>query len=179
MMEKEQADRYQSASELLQDIDVLVNGGAFPQTVANNQLSPVQMSATPNFNTNQPQSDPALQPIAESPTAAAPGRASSGRLSLANSSSVGRLGGAGSTSFRSRRRSANRSTSVVDNYVKPICIGIAASLLCILTALGIYFTLRPAPKKHNNSQRVEAPRSTHNAPAPKTTNLPPPRTPGT
>jgi serine/threonine-protein kinase len=179
MMEKEQADRYQSAAELLQDIDVLVNGGAFPQTVANNQLSPVQRSVTPNFN--QPQSGAALQPIAESPTAVTPGRASSGRLSLANSSSAGRLGGAGSTSFRSRRRSAAslRSASIVDNYVKPICIGIAASLLCILIALGIYFTLRPAPRQNNNSPRVEAPRSTRNAPAFKITNLPPRRTPGT
>jgi len=142
MMEKEQADRYQSAAELLQDIDVLINGGSFPQTVANDQLSPVGMSATPNFNVNQQQGDLALQPLAASPTAVAPSRAS-GRLSLANSSSTGRLGGAGSTSFRSRRRSSaasNRSASIVDNYVKPICIGIAASLLCILTALGIYFT---------------------------------------
>jgi hypothetical protein len=67
----------------------------------------------------------------------------------------------------------------MDNYVKPIFIGIAASLFCILTALGIYLTFRPsAPKPEPPAEKLEAVNpggSTVQTAQP----LPPKRAPGT
>jgi len=136
MMEKEQVDRYQSAADLLGDLEMLAKGGTLPSSGG---MAPLDASGTPTMQQG-------LGTGGSSTVAAlrnGPREATSGRFAARTTGAYRRPGAA--SSYRGRRRVTSRS--VMDNYVKPIFIGIAASLLCILTALGIYFTLRPSPSR--------------------------------
>jgi len=147
MMEKEQGDRYQSAQELLRDLEIMGSGASAPPA------APV--SALP----------PANQGLGGSSTAMALQRRRRTSQNLpAATAGARRLGNRpGSSSLRSRRRVIKNS--VMENYIKPIFIGIAASLLCILTALGIYFSLRPStPKPKAPARRVESVKQTKDTP---------------
>ena len=148
MMEKEQDGRYQSAQDLLRDLEIIASGGATPMA-AGPQAAPVGNSPT----TQIPYAGQQLAAATAPPSTIAQYPGGTGQV-LGNAS-------------RSYRRRAVKSSTVVDNYVKPIFIGIAASLLCILAALGIYLTFKPQkPSKpaKNNSPRNSRVEST--APAP-------------
>jgi serine/threonine-protein kinase len=131
MMEKDQTNRYPTAQDLLGDMELLLAGNA---QVALAPGAPSQgIGARSTF---QAPYVAASTPTTGGHPAASP---TNGSLPLAMGTNTYRRA-PGSASLRRRRAP---SDSVMDNYVKPIFIGIAASLLCILTAMGIYFTFRP------------------------------------
>ena len=162
MMEKEQIDRYQSAADLLGDLEMLAKGGELPNAGG---LAPQNATGTPAFGTGGSSTVAALRN--------GPREATSGRFAARTTGAYRRPGAA--TSYRGRRRVTSRS--VVDNYVKPIFIGIAASLLCILTALGIYFTLRPSPSRSEAPTYRTSPVNPHKSPVRSVNRKAPPSRP--
>lgn len=162
MMEKEQIDRYQSAADLLGDLEMLAKGGALPSAGG---LAPLNATGTPAFGTGGSSTVAALRN--------GPREATSGRFAARTTGAYRRPGAA--TSYRGRRRVTSRS--VMDNYVKPIFIGIAASLLCILTALGIYFTLRPSPSRSEAPTYRTSPVNPHKSPVRSVNRKAPPSRP--
>jgi serine/threonine-protein kinase len=170
MMEKEQTDRYQSAQELLRDMEILSSGAGLPRQAAAVLVGAALAAPGLPFSPGTGSSSVAA--------ALRNRRRTSQQLPAATTGSRLARTGSASSAHRSRRQ-VIASRSVMDNYVKPIFIGIAASLFCILTALGIYLTFRPsAPKPEPPAEKLEAVNpggSTVQTAQP----LPPKRAPGT
>jgi len=173
MMEKEQAGRYQSAQELLRDLEIMSSGAGAPRAAS----SALAAAPTPaRASANQGRSGSSTARALRNRRRTSQNLPAAAAAAAAGARRVGNR--PGSSSLRSRRRVINNS--VMDNYVKPIFIGIAASLLCILTALGIYFSLRPAtPKPKAPARRVESVTQTKDTPVHNYSRpLPPNRPPG-
>jgi serine/threonine protein kinase len=169
MMEKDQTDRYQSAQELLRDMEILSSGVNMPRQAA----VPVGAAlAAPGLQCSQGTGSSSVA------AALRTRRRTSQNLPAATTGARLARAGTASSAFRSRRQ-VIASRSVMDNYIKPIFIGIAASLFCILTALGIYFTFRPsAPRPQPPGEKVEVANPGEATAQSNARPLPPKRTPG-